>query len=78
MRTIDGAQTGGGLRVAVVVSKYHDFVTERLQRGALAALAAAAVDASAVTLIKVPGAFEIPTAARQAPSMQMQWSPVAR
>lgn len=66
MRTIDGAQTGGGLRVAVVVSKYHDFVTERLQRGALAALAAAAVDASAVTLIKVPGAFEIPTAARQA------------
>ena len=28
MRTIEGNQTGDGLRIAVVVSKYHDFVTE--------------------------------------------------
>ena len=64
MRTIDGAQTAVGLRVALIVSKYHDFVTDKLQAGALAALEKAKV--SAITIVKVPGAFEIPTAARQA------------
>ena len=64
MRTIDGAQTAVGLRVALIVSKYHDFVTDKLQAGALAALEKAKV--SAITIVKVPGAFEIPTAARLA------------
>lgn len=67
MRIIDGGGTGfGGLRVALVVAKYHDFVTDKLQNGALAALGASGV--SDVTVIKVPGAFEIPTAARYAAS----------
>lgn len=64
MRTIDGAETAAGLRVAVIVSKYHDFVTDKLQSGALVALEKAKV--SSITIVKVPGAFEIPTAARQA------------
>lgn len=63
MRIIEGMQTAAGLRVALVVSKYHDFVTDKLQQGALAALES--VKASAITIVKVPGAFEIPTAARQ-------------
>ena len=54
------------LRFAIVVSKYHDFVTSRLQTGALAALAAAGVKADDVTVLAVPGAFEIPFAARKA------------
>ena len=33
MRVIDGAATASGLRFAVVVSKYHDFVTDRLREG---------------------------------------------
>jgi 6,7-dimethyl-8-ribityllumazine synthase len=64
MRVVEGAATGSGLRVAIVVSKYHDFVTERLEKGALAALAAAGVGLDAVTVIRVPGAFEIPSAAQ--------------
>lgn len=64
MRIIDGTQPAAGLRVALVVSKYHDFVTERLQRAALTALES--VHVAAITVIRVPGAFEIPTAARQA------------
>ena len=39
MRTIEATPPAAGLRVAVVVSKYNDFVTDRLQAGALAALA---------------------------------------
>jgi 6,7-dimethyl-8-ribityllumazine synthase len=54
--------------IALVVSKYHDFVTERLKTGALAALSAGGVGADAVTVLQVPGAFEIPFAARQAAS----------
>lgn len=54
------------MRFAVVVSKYHDFVTDRLQSGALAALAAAGVRPADITIVRVPGAFEIPIAARHA------------
>ena len=53
-------------RFAVVVSSYHDFVTDRLQAGALAALTAAGVADASITIVKVPGAFEIPVAAMQA------------
>jgi 6,7-dimethyl-8-ribityllumazine synthase len=54
------------MRFAVVVSKYNDFVTDRLQAGALAALAAAGVAAGDITVVRVPGAFEIPLAAQHA------------
>ena len=65
MRTIEPVLSGT-VRVAIVVSKYHDFVTERLQTGALAALAAAGVAQESITVVHVPGAFEIPMAARHA------------
>ncbi len=65
MPTIEGSQSGSGLRVAIVVSRYHEFVTDRLATGARAALAAAGVAEADVTLVRVPGAFEIPLAARQ-------------
>ena len=54
------------MRFAIVVSKFNDFVTDRLQAGALAALAAAGVATDDVTVVRVPGAFEIPLAAQHA------------
>ncbi len=66
MHIIDGSDPAGSLRVVIVVSKYHDFVTGRLEAGALAALAAARVPDDAVTVVRVPGAFEIPIAAQRA------------
>ena len=48
------------------MSKYNDFVTDRLQAGALAALDAAGVAAGDITVVRVPGAFEIPAAAQHA------------
>lgn len=68
MRIIDGSKSASGLKFAVVVSKYNDFVTGRLERGALAAMAAAGVGDDDITVIRVPGAFEIPAAARLAAS----------
>jgi 6,7-dimethyl-8-ribityllumazine synthase len=69
VRTVAGSTNGAGLKFAVVVSRFNDFVTDRLQTGALAALASAGVAADDVSVIKVPGAFEIPFAARQAASL---------
>lgn len=66
MDTIQGSGRAAGFRFALVVSKYNDFVTDRLQAGALAALASAGVDRDLVTVVRVPGAFELPLAAQHA------------
>lgn len=64
MHTIEGDGRAAGYRFALVVSKYHEFVTERLQAGALSALAAAGAASEGITIVRVPGAFEIPLAAQ--------------
>ena len=55
MHIIEGNGQAGGFRFALVVSKYHDFVAERLQAGALAALAAAGAGSADVDIVRVPG-----------------------
>ena len=52
------------LRVAIVVSQYNAFVTDRLRDGALAALKQAGVDR--IEVLPVPGAYEIAQGARRA------------
>ena len=66
MRTVEGSQSASGLRFAVVVSRYNDFVTERLLTGALAALTTAGAATDDVMVVRVPGAYEIPIAAQHA------------
>jgi 6,7-dimethyl-8-ribityllumazine synthase len=66
MNLIEGSTKANGLRFALVVARFNDFVTDRLQAGALEALAAADVAPADVVVLKVPGAFEIPLAARRA------------
>jgi 6,7-dimethyl-8-ribityllumazine synthase len=66
MHQIEGSGKAKGARFALIVSRYHDFITDRLQAAALAALEAADVLPDDVTVIRVPGAFEIPLAAQRA------------
>src|SRR5262245_18585815 len=66
MPIIEPTGRAKGMRFALVVSKYNDFVTDRLQAGALAALTSAGVAPDDVTIVRVPGAFEIPLAAQHA------------
>jgi 6,7-dimethyl-8-ribityllumazine synthase len=66
MIEINGTNKGTGLRVALVVARFNDFVTDRLQAGALDGLKSAGVDEDDICVIKVPGAFEIPFAAKEA------------
>jgi 6,7-dimethyl-8-ribityllumazine synthase len=67
MRSADlSVSSAAGFRFAIVASTYHDDVTRRLKAGALAALAEAGVPPAEVVVVGVPGAFEIPMAARHA------------
>ena len=52
--------------MAIVVSTYNDFVTMRLRDGAIEALVGAGARDDAIVVVPVPGAYEIPQAARAA------------
>jgi 6,7-dimethyl-8-ribityllumazine synthase len=60
------AATAGGGRVAVVVSRFNELVTEKLLAGARARLTELGVADTAVDVVWVPGAFELPLAAAAA------------
>ena len=66
MHTIEGITKAPGLRFAIVVARFNDFVTDRLLVGATEALRAADVADADVVVLRVPGSFEIPLAARRA------------
>ena len=63
---LQGTADAAGLRIAVVVSRFNDFVTDRLLAGAKDALLAAGAAPDAVDTVSVPGAYEVPQAARTA------------
>ena len=54
-----------GLRLAIVVSRFNEFITERLLNGALEALEKAGADPKKINVARVPGSFEIPVAAKR-------------
>lgn len=58
------APRGAGRRIGIVVTQWNDAITRRLLRGASDALEAHGVAAEDVDVVWVPGAFEVPLAAR--------------
>jgi 6,7-dimethyl-8-ribityllumazine synthase len=62
---IEGSLQARGKRFAVVVARFNSFITERLLDGALLALRQAGASKKDITIVRVPGSFEIPSAARQ-------------
>ncbi len=63
-KTVVGALSAAGKRFGVVVSRFNAFITERLLAGALDALRRAGAKNEDIRVVRVPGAFEIPSAAR--------------
>ena len=61
---MEGALNASGMRFGVVVSRWNSFITERLLQGALDCLRRSGAKSSDVQIVRVPGSFEIPTAAR--------------
>ncbi len=62
---IRGELKAAGLRFGIVVSRFNSFVTERLLAGALDALERAGADPRRIDVVRVPGSFEIPVAAKK-------------
>jgi 6,7-dimethyl-8-ribityllumazine synthase len=62
-RSFEGDLNAAGLRVAVIASRFNDDIVSGLIDGALSCLTRHGIEDDAVTMIRVPGAFEIPTVA---------------
>ncbi len=65
-KIIEGVLSAAGMRAAIVVSRFNSFITERLVEGAVDAILRHGGKDSDITVIRVPGAFEIPVAAKMA------------
>ena len=66
---IEGKLLGKGKKVAIVASRFNDFITARLMEGALDALNRHGVADKDITIYRVPGAFEIPSVAKRLASL---------
>ena len=64
-RTIEGNLSAAGLTVGLIVARFNDFVSDRLLGGAMDALIRSGADPDKIDVVKVPGSFEIPLAAKK-------------
>jgi 6,7-dimethyl-8-ribityllumazine synthase len=64
-KIIEGIISAEGFRFAIVVSRFNDFISSKLVEGALDALKRHGANEENITLVRVPGAFEIPIAAKK-------------
>jgi 6,7-dimethyl-8-ribityllumazine synthase len=63
--SIEGKRNAHGLKIGIVVSRYNQFITDKLLDGALDGFKSHGGDEANVTVIRVPGAFEIPLIAEK-------------
>ena len=64
MKVFQGELQAKGLKFGIVVSRFNDFITSRLLEGAVDALLRHGAKEEDIEVVKVPGAFEIPMAAK--------------
>ena len=62
---MEGRLLGEGRKFALIVSRFNDFISDRLMGGALDALLRSGVKDEDIDIVKVPGAFEIPLVAKK-------------
>lgn len=64
-KVIEGKLLSEGKKFALVVSRFNDFITDRLVSGAMDALERSGAKEADIEIVKVPGAFEIPMVAKK-------------
>ncbi|HWN98876.1 MAG TPA: 6,7-dimethyl-8-ribityllumazine synthase [Blastocatellia bacterium] len=62
--TIQGKLNAEGIRVAIIASRWNDFIVSRLIGGATDAIERLGGSTDSITIIRVPGSFELPMAAK--------------
>lgn len=65
MKEVTGNLCAKGMKVALVVSRFNSFLTEQLVKGAVDAFVRMGGDEKGLTLVRVPGAYEIPLVAKR-------------
>ncbi len=65
MKEVSGALNANGLKIGIIVSRFNSFLTEQLVKGAVDAFVRMGGDESKLTLVRVPGAYEIPLVAKR-------------
>jgi len=63
-KVFEGILDGRDLRIGIVVSRFNNLITERLLEGAMDRLTRSNVGDGAIDICRVPGAFEVPRAAK--------------
>jgi 6,7-dimethyl-8-ribityllumazine synthase len=64
-KTLEAHLNAEGKKFALVVSRFNDFITDKLLSGALDALVRSGAKDNDIQIVKVPGAFEIPLVAKK-------------
>ena len=65
MHTIEGKLIGSGMKVGIVASRFNELIVSKLVGGAMDGLVRHGAEESDITLAWVPGAYELPLAARR-------------
>lgn len=65
MKTYQGKLLAKGLKIAIVISRFNQFISERLLEGALDALNKLGAEEKDITIYKVPGSFEVPVVTKK-------------
>ena len=60
IKIIEGQLSAQGLRIAIVAARFNDFIVDRLIGGAVDCLLRHGADRTALTIVRAPGAFELP------------------
>jgi len=70
MKILEGELQAKGLKFAIIVSRFNDFITSKLLEGAKDALLRHGAKEDDIDVVRVPGAFEIPLAAKKMASKE--------
>lgn len=65
IKTIEGRLSAQGLRIAIVASRFNDIIVDRLIGGAVDYLGRHGLERESITLVRIPGAFELPLVCRK-------------
>ena len=65
MHRIDGDLIAANMKIAFVVARFNEFISERLLEGGLDTVTRHGGEIDNITILKVPGAFELPLAAKK-------------
>ncbi len=65
LKTIEGQLDAKGLKVAILASRFNDFIVDKLVGGAVDALTRHGLSREDLTIVRIPGAFEMPLVAQK-------------